>query len=159
MSLLKRRWIALLGLSLLISLPVQAKELQGRVGLGYSAAFGNSLPAISLKLGVYRDIALEGIFGFATGNPVNSVTGGKLFKNIFFEPHLNFYFMAGLAALTGSTSGVQAITGLGVEFFIPGIESLGFATEVGASYDNLSGSYVLRTLGLSFLNAGIHFYF
>jgi hypothetical protein len=39
------------------------------------------------------------------------------------------------------------------------LESLGFAMETGASLDNLSGSFALKTLGVSFLNAGIHFYF
>ena len=47
----------------------------------------------------------------------------------------------------------------GVEAFIPGIESLGFSMETGASFNNLSGSYAVQTMGVSFLNAGMHFYF
>jgi hypothetical protein len=31
--------------------------------------------------------------------------------------------------------------------------------ETGASFHNLTGTFVLRTMGISFLNAGIHFYF
>jgi hypothetical protein len=39
------------------------------------------------------------------------------------------------------------------------VESLSFSMETGASFDNLSGSFVIETLGVSFLNAGMHFYF
>ena len=42
---------------------------------------------------------------------------------------------------------------------MPGVESLGLTVETGASFGNLSGSFVLRTMGVSFLDAGIHFYF
>jgi hypothetical protein len=68
--------------------------------------------------------------------------------------------MGGLGLISmNSTSGFQVITGFGVEFFPPGLESLGFSVETGASFDNGNGSYALKTLGVSFLDAGIHFYF
>ena len=60
---------------------------------------------------------------------------------------------------TAGRSGIELMTGFGTEFFIPGIESLGFAVETGGTFDNLTGSFILRTLGVSFLDAGIHFYF
>jgi hypothetical protein len=53
----------------------------------------------------------------------------------------------------------QFIGGVGTEFFIPGLESLGFSMETGGSFDNATGSFALKTLGVSFLNAGMHFYF
>ncbi|MGK5090107.1 hypothetical protein WDW86_21360 [Bdellovibrionota bacterium FG-2] len=142
-----------------------AREIQGRLGLGYNNEFGNapnyrSNPAVSLKYGLSRDFAVEGIVGIYTGAPGNSVAAGKVFKNIFLETNLNFYFMAGFGVLTGnSNSGIEALGGFGAEFFIPGIESLGFAVETGGTFNNMSGAYALRTLGVSFLDAGIHFYF
>lgn len=169
-SALRRHVTSLLVLITLLSLSstfAEARDLTGRLGLGYNSEFANSdssitghVPAISLKYGISREFAIEGVVGFNTGSPANTVVGAKIFKNIFYETNLNFYYMAGGAAVQGnSKSGAQVITGFGVEWFFPGLESLGFAMETGASLDNLSGSYALKTLGVSFLNAGIHFYF
>jgi hypothetical protein len=146
-----------------------ARDLQGRFGLGFNREFENyrsltsptGVPAISLKYGLTRDIAVAGIIGVATTDPLNSVTALKFFKNVFYETSLNFYFMVGggLVKVSSSSSGAQFLAGFGAEFFIPGIESLGFSVETGLTFDNLSGGFIVRTLGVSFLDAGIHFYF
>lgn len=141
-----------------------AREMQGRVGLGYNSEFQNStttqrVPAVSLKYGLTRDIAVEGLFGIASTSPANTIIGAKFFKNLLYETNLNYYFMLGGGILSASgNSGGQFLGGFGVEFFVPGLESLGFSFEVGASIDTLSGMTV-RTLGASFLDAGMHFYF
>lgn len=143
----------------------QARDLQGRLGLGYNSEFVNTLlgtrvPGISIKYGLTRDLAAEAIAGVVTTSPADTVAGIKFFKNIFLETNLNFYFMLGGGVLThAGNAGAEFLGGFGVEFFIPGIESLGFATETGGTFDNLTGSFALRTLGVSFLDAGIHFYF
>ena len=160
----KRRW-ALLFLTLLIPLPLQARDLQGRLGLGYNSEFANfgaanGAPGVSLKYGFSREIASELVVGLATTTPGNSVTAVKFFKNLFFETNLNFYFMVGGGVLSGnSQTGAEFLGGFGVEAFVPGLESLGFSMETGGSFHNLSGSFILKTIGVSFLNAGIHFYF
>jgi hypothetical protein len=142
-----------------------ARDLQGRLGLGYNSQFANTsvterVPGISLKYGLTRDIGSELVVGVATTTPSNSVVALKLFKNLFYETNLNFYFMLGAGILSASSvSGAQFLTGFGAEFFIPGVESLGFSVETGGSFDNMSGSFALRTMGVSFLDAGIHFYF
>lgn len=142
-----------------------AKDLQGRFGLGYNAQFANfdtpgGVPGVSVKYGLTRDIGTELVVGMTTGTPSNSVSALKFFKTLFFETNLNFYFMLGGGILTGnSRSGAEFLGGFGTEFFIPGIESLGFSMETGLSLDNLGGSFVLKTMGISFLNAGMHFYF
>jgi hypothetical protein len=160
------RWFLLVSLLLLVlSGTSHAKELQGRLGLGYNSEFANStasqrVPGVSFKYGMTRDIAVEGIVGIAMTSPSNSVTALKVFKNIFYETNLNFYFMFGGGILSGGgNTGAEFLAGFGAEFFIPGIESLGFSMETGATFDNLSGSFTLKTLGVSFLDAGIHFYF
>lgn len=146
------------------------RELQGRLGLGFNTQFSNlstsdpvglKRPAgISMKYGFTRDIALEFIAGAALATPTNVLVGAKFFKNIFYETHLNFYATAGGALLVvDGTTGFEFQGGVGVEFFIPGIDSLGFSTEVGISAGNPGGTLLVRTLGLSFLNAGIRFYF
>jgi hypothetical protein len=145
--------------------PVEARELTGRLGLGYNAQLANTsasggVPGVAVKYAFSRDIAIEAIAAASTGSPTNSAFGAKFFKNLFLETNLNFYFMLGGALVTGGgSSGSQFLSGFGTEFFLPGLESLGWSMEVGGSFDNLSGSFALKTLGVSFLNAGMRFYF
>jgi hypothetical protein len=142
-----------------------ARDLQGRLGLGYNAEFANlqatnGVPAVSIKYGLTRDIDAEALVGVNTTTPTNSVTGIKLFKNIFLETNLNFYFMVGAGIISANAkASAQFLGGFGAEFFIPGLESLGLAMETGGSFDNVAGNFSLKTLGVSFLNAGMHFYF
>lgn len=144
---------------------VFARDLHGSLGLGYNGQFANSsaslrVPGVSIKYGLTRDIALEAIVGVATTNPANSVVGLKFFKNLLYETDLNFYFMLGGGILSaGGRSGAEFLGGFGVEFFIPGLPSLGFAVETGGEFDNMTGNFSLKTMGVSFLDAGIHFYF
>ena len=67
-----------------------ARDLQGRVGLGYNAQFANfrevnGVPAIALKYGFTKDLAVEGIVGVATTHPGNSAIGMKFFKKHFLR--------------------------------------------------------------------------
>ena len=157
---------ALIGAGLLSSTPAAARDMQGRFGLGYNSEFSNStstnrVPGVSIKYGLTRDIAAEVIAGIDTSGPnSDSVTGIKFFKNIFYETNLNFYFMmgAGIVSALGKSGG-DFLGGFGAEFFIPGIDSLGLAFETGGAFGNITGSFAVRTLGVSFLDAGIHFYF
>jgi hypothetical protein len=166
MKSLRSAFLTLLLLSPFVAAPAHAKDMQGRLGLGYNSEWANTkvlnqwVPGVSLKYGLTKDLATELIIGIATTSPSNSVTGVKFFKNVFYETSLNFYFFVGAALLAGGGStGSQFLGGFGAEFFIPGIESLGFAVETGGSLDNLGGSFALKSMGVSFLNAGIHFYF
>ncbi len=143
-----------------------ARDLQGRLGLGYNAQFANfrdtngGVPAVAAKYAMTKDLAVEGVLGVATTKPANSVIGLKFFKTLFFETNLNFYGMlAGGLVTANSNSGVDLQGGFGSEFFIPGLESIGFSFEVGGQLTNLSGSMVFRTMGASFLHAGMRFYF
>ncbi len=166
-----RQWIVLtLSCSLVLchGAPAHARDLQGRLGLGYNSQFANAgsgfapfaTPGISLKYAVTRDIALNLIGGLTTSTRLNAIVGGKVYKTLFFETNLNFYTMIGFGLVSGGgNGGIDAFGGFGAEFFIPGIESLGIQFETGAGIDNLSGSFVFKTIGVSILNAGIHFYF
>jgi hypothetical protein len=142
-----------------------ARDLQGRLGLGYNDEFANSsqtngVPGISLKYGLSRDLDFEVIFGISTASPTNSVAAVKFFRNLFYETNLNFYYFAGGGEVgANEKTGLEILSGFGAEFFIPGLESLGFSMDVGGDLDNLSGSFALKTIGVSFINAGIHFYF
>jgi hypothetical protein len=142
----------------------QARELQGRLGLGYNAQFAtaraeNGSPSFALKYALTREVAIEAIAGISTASPTNATLGAKFFRTIFFDTSANFYFVAGAGLLNaGSRSGFQLLGGFGAEFFIPGVESVGISMEAGAGLDNFSGDLAFKTMGASFLEAGMRFY-
>ncbi len=160
-------WIGLILLPLFAS-RTEAKELLGRIGLGYNAQFANTsmvngTPGISVKYGIAPRAALELIAGFYSGRNGSGVAAAKYMQTIHPESYANFYFLGGGGyVLSGSNNGVELIGGLGTEFFIPGLDNLGISFEAGMSAENLTsgtGSFVLKTFGVSFLNAGMHYYF
>ena len=71
------RGISILGVLVACSLAprdASARDLQGRLGLGYNAQFANSfvsgrVPGISLKYAATRDIAFEAVVGSSTSSP------------------------------------------------------------------------------------------
>lgn len=144
-----------------------ARDLQGRVGLGYNGQFPNQRSSglaygkgIALKYGLTKDIAIEPILALSTGQNKQNTLALKFFKNIFYETNLNFYFFgAGSLMKTSGVSSYALQSGFGSEFFIPGLESVGISFEVGAELTDLSGSTGFNTIGLSFLESGIRFYF
>jgi hypothetical protein len=141
--------------------PAAGRELQGRLGIGYNSEFANgAVPSLSLKYALARDLGTELVLGVNTATPTSTVGAFKLSKGLFFETNLNLsaFAGAGMVAVNGN-SGFEGLAGFALEFFIPGLESVGFTSDMGVSLGNGSGSFALRTLGVSFLNAGIHFYF
>lgn len=155
-------------LNLLTPAAIHAKELVGRVGLGYNAQFANTnltngVPAISIKYGMAPRAMIEAIGGFYSGSDGSGVAALKYMQTIHAESYANFYFLLGGGYVTaGHRSGTEFIGGLGTEFFIPGVDSVGLSFEAGMSLESLtstSGAFVLKTFGISFVHAGMHFYF
>ena len=119
-----------------------AKDLSGRLGIGFTNEFENStaarqVPIISVKYGASKNLHVLGGVGFDSLSPAEYTVAGKIFKNIFYETNLNFYTAAGLAYEKASQSGIEILGVLGCEFFIPGIDSLGFLFETGVSANNV----------------------
>jgi hypothetical protein len=168
-KLLARCLIIFLGLA--PNLPgasAQAKELFGRVGLGYNAQFANTaltngVPAISIKYGLAPRAMLELVGGFYSGSNGSGVFGVKYMQTLRSESYANFYFLVGGAAVSANhRSGAEFLLGLGSEFFIPGVDNVGISFEAGMSAENISQvtqSFVVKTFGASFINAGMHYYF
>jgi hypothetical protein len=143
-----------------------AKDLSGRLGIGFNGQFATrspfsyqDIPALSAKYAINRDLAFAAIIGINTTDPSGYTLGGKVFKNIFFENNLNFYVAGALALLKRDETGFEGQALFGTEVFIPGIESLGLSFEAGLAMGNSSGSFEIRTVGYTFLHAGVHFYF
>jgi hypothetical protein len=159
----------ILVLLLVFSTPIaESRELFGRIGLGYNAQFAQSstsstTPGISLKYGFNPRTMLEVIGAYYSGSNGTGVAALKIMQTMHSESYLNFYFLFGGGLVSrASVSGTEFLGGFGTEFFIPGIESVGISFEAGLDFENVSSSdntFVLKTFGASFLNAGMHFYF
>ncbi|MBS1958948.1 MAG: hypothetical protein JST80_05705 [Bdellovibrionales bacterium] len=157
-----------ISLVLLMAPCAEAKELVGRLGLGYNAQFANTqqvngVPAISIKYGVAPRAMIEAIGGFYSGSNGTGVAALKYMYTVHAESYANFYFLFGGGYVSANhQNGTEFVGGLGCEFFIPGVDSVGLSFETGMSIESLTsgtGSFVLKTFGVSFINAGMHFYF
>ncbi len=146
----------------------QAKDLFGRLGIGYNAQFTstavtNGAPAISIKYGIAPRSMIELVAGYYSGTNGSGVAALKYMQDIHSESYANFYSLFGLGHVTvAEKSGTEILAGLGSEFFIPGVDRVGFTFETGLSAEDISsgsGSFVLKTFGVSFIHAGMHFYF
>lgn len=153
-----KKFILLCGI--LISSQTFAINMLGRIGIGYSSQFIGNLHALSFKVQKSKDMAYGAMVAIdGNDNSVDYGLGGKLYRTIFDEPHLNFYAAGLVAALRrNDQSGFQVDGTLGSEFHIPGIESIGFSFEFGISINKLNSSTSVSTVGYNFLNAAIHFY-
>jgi len=144
----------------------QAKELFGRIGLGYNAQFANTeqkngVPAISIKYGLAPRSMIEVVGGFYSGPDGSGVAALKYMQTLHSESYANFYFLLGGGYVSANhQSGGEFLGGFGAEFFIPGVDSIGISFETGADIENVtSSSFIIKTFGISFIHAGMHFYF
>lgn len=150
---------------ILLSIPsAHAYSLLGRMGMGYSSQLVNELPALSFKVQRSRNSALAALVGIRSdSDATNYGFAAKVYRIIYDEPQLNFY-MAGLFGYitnntaTSDDNGFQADGTLGAEFFLQGLESIGFSFEFGVSLNKYDNGTTLETTGYNFLVAGIHFY-
>ncbi len=152
-------------LCLLLSAPAIAKDLTHRIGLGYNAQFNqtndiNGTPAISLKYGLAPRAVIDLIAGFNGTKNSSGVGALKYMYTIFPETYANFYGLAAFGLVNlNEKSGSEILGGFGGEFFIPGVDSLGISFETGVAVQSVTGTTILKSYGISFINAGMHFYF
>jgi hypothetical protein len=162
-------------LAITTSQTAYAKDMTSRLGVGYSDSFSvSNLPSIAVKYYPNQDLALSAALGIDT-NSTNSTTGNsnfgfgvKLYKTIFPEENMNFYMGAGAGLVsispttggTGATNSGFELTGFfGAEFFLPGLDSMGFNFQAGVGVTSLSSGVRFRTIGETPLKAGMYFYF
>lgn len=150
-------------LSAKAGLPGDEKNLRGRLGLGFTNQIAveadRTIPALSTKYYPSRGTAVGLGVGFDTRSNNNALALGlKGYKNVFFESNLIFYVGMGFAYVNRSGSRLQGSAFLGSEFFFSQLPSLGLSFEAGVRGDNTSGAFAIRTIGDSFLTAGMHFY-
>lgn len=142
-----------------------AKNLDGRVGFGFSYQDFNQAPALSLRYHFSQYVSATFVAGFDTTDTVNAtVLGMKLLRNAHIEENLNLYLgIAGYTVADKSggafvTQGFEFDGLLGAEFFLSGLPNLGFIFEVGIAVRTVR-NVATKTIGGGLASAGIHYYF
>jgi hypothetical protein len=166
-------------IAFLLSAPVFAKDLSQRLGVGYSDQFGvtnaagsgqGSLPSLALRYYPNNELALGAAIGVDTEKDASKFGFmAKVMRIVFHEDNLNFYLGASAGLISqeteNSTGGFDNDSGFdlagfgGAEFFLPGLESLGFSFEAGVGVTSISSEVRFRTIGDHPLRAGMIFYF
>lgn len=157
------RRIALLSPLLLLTLPAAAKDLRGR----YAAGFNNQFGHISAISGRYAfptsspvvNVQVEGNFGLST-SPLEDgkvFTGGRVLYGTIAEDNMNIFVAGGVGALMADgESTVRIQPGMGADFFLFGLENLGFTVEWGLNLDLADGASASTTAAMA---AGAHYWF
>lgn len=154
------------GALLLLSSGVQAKDLANRLGIGFSNQFHENLPSLAVKYYSSTEMAFSAALGVDTQKD-NSRFGFlvKMYRSMgegFMEENLNFYMGGGAGIISvensgDNNSGFELMGFTGAEFFLPGLDSLGFMFEAGVGVTSISSHVRFRTVGG--VNAGMVFYF
>lgn len=144
-----------------------AKDLRSRVGVGFNQQFGG-VTAISVRYGLPTpkptlnvQLELDGGVSLTAGMG-SYLVGGRLLYGVVAEDNLNLYLGAGAAyfreesELTQAT-GLRLQPSMGAQFFLFGLENLGFTAEWGLNFD-LGSPLGIKTVG-SAPSVAVHYYF
>lgn len=149
-------------LLLLIAAPASAKDLNGRLGVGASAQLtGGS--ALSVRYGLplgnpLVNLMVEADVGVDAGPTATALAaGGRVLYGVVAEDNMNLLVGAGAAYVTDGLDGhVRVQPSLGAEFFLFGLENLGFDAEIGLDVD-VGASSRVTVRGAP--GVGFHYYF
>ena len=151
-------------LILFFSQLILAKDLASRLGVGIKNNTSEDIPAVSVVYYPNHDFGITGGIGIDTKKEQSRfVVNGGVRKILFKENQLNFYFggQLGMVNYEGNgekQNGFELNALFGAEFFLTGLESLGFSFEGGAGISSLK-DVRFRTIADSPVRAGITFYF
>ena len=165
---MNKKFLFLVFLLSFLNTNLYAKDLTNRLGFGYSDQFSIDLPSVMAMYYPNPDTGLSAALGVNTEDDASKFgLSFKYYKIIFPEDNMNFY-MGGVLALvsneTNSGSGTTTNSGyelggfIGAEYFLQGLESLGFRFEAGLGIVSQDSGVVFRTLGQHPLKAGMIFY-
>lgn len=158
------RIICGLTLILLLSQNLFAKEMSSRLGVGFRNAYSIEVPSIAAIYYPSADIGFVGSIGIDTMDQNSkSAFGVGLRKIIFKEDNMNFFMGGNFTLLSSETagttdSGYELAGVVGGEFFLNGLDSLGFNFETGVGMSNVK-KVRFRTIGDDPFRAGMIFYF
>lgn len=156
--------LALLIVSLFSSL-VSAKEMPQRLGVGIKNNTSESLPSLAAIYHVNGFTAVTGGVGVDTKKDYSKFQLNAGIRHVIFhENNLHYYAGGQLGLVTfeepvnGKQNGFEANFLMGVEFFIPGLENVGFSFEGGLGLASVKDTRI-RTIADDPFRAGIVFYF
>lgn len=142
----------------------EAKELTNRLGVGVKKNTALNLAELAAVYYPVSDMAFAGGLGVDTQKDASKFSANAAVRRLVFkEANMNFY-MGGSVGLVNFETGGNKESGFelnalfGGEFFLTGLDSLGFTFEGGVgivSADNVR----FRTLAEGPFSAGIIFYF
>lgn len=142
----------------------EAKDLTNRLGVGVKKNTALDLPELAAVYYPVADIALAGGLGIDTKKDASRFTANAAVRRMIFkEANMNFYMGGSVGLINFETnskkeSGFELNALFGGEFFLTGLESLGFTFEGGVGI--VSADEVrFRTLADGPFSAGIIFYF
>lgn len=143
---------------------VFAKDLGSRLGVGIKNNASEDVPSLAVVYFPNNDFAVTGGMGIDTQkNQSKFVFSGGVRKILFRENQMNFYFGGQMGIVNYEYSGdkqngfeLNAV--FGGEFFLAGLDSLGFTFEGGAGIASLK-EVRFRTIADTPLKAGMIFYF
>lgn len=153
-----------LAVVLMLSQSLWAKDLASRLGVGVKNNSSEDVPAVSVVYYPNQDFGITGGVGIDTKKDQSKfVVSGGVRKILFRENQLNFYFGGQLGVVNyegggEKQNGFELNAVFGAEFFLTGLDSLGFSFEGGAGISSLK-DVRFRTIADSPVRAGITFYF
>jgi hypothetical protein len=164
MDLPVRLFPAAIAVVLLLAAPrAEAKDLRNRLGIGFDNQFGQ-LSALSVRYGLPMpdpaiNIEIEGAFGFVQNATTDGsyFGGGRLHYGVVAEDNMNLTLGGGAGMLSDGASQTLRIEAvMGAQFFLFGLENLGFLTEWGIHVDSgdTAGSSTAAAMGV-----GAHYWF
>ena len=140
--------IVLLALALLLPSSADARDLRERIGVGYSNQFSGSESGGSLSVRYHLPtrsstirMSVEATAGFSLySNPKVSDAwfgGARLLYGLVAEDNMTLYTAVGgaVASLDGTNTIFRFQPAMGAQFFLYGLENLGFSTEWGGNVD------------------------
>ena len=154
---MKKIVAGLVTVSILLSLPLiaEAVDLNGRVGIGYSAF--SPLSGWSMRYWLSEALAVNGVIGFHFETDRNEfLLGGRIIYKAKDEKNLNLYLGGEIGVDLRQNRDDNFSIGpfAGAEYFFAGLPNLGFGAEIGAYYESADSTFATLFGGLS-----IHYYF
>jgi len=159
---MKRPLLALSALAL--GSASHAKDLRSRTGVGFNQQFGH-VSALSVRYGLptpspVMNIQVEGVFGLdtaATETGGDVVYGARVLYGFLAEDNLNLFAGGGLGGVNRAAENTLRLQPtMGADFFLFGLENLGFTVEWGLNLDIGPSSGVSTTAASA---AGVHYWF
>ena len=164
--------LTLLGGALLAPGVASAKDLNGRVGVGFSEQFTGTtgvpgLTEVSVRYGIPSgqptlNVQMELDAGVDySGGALGAAGGLRFLFGAVAEDNMNLYVGAGVgyvySGLDPDLSAVRIQPGLEAQFFLFGLENLGFTAGVGLNVDIGAATRITTVGGAPMV--GMHYWF